>query len=212
MNSEKLQKCSLSVLFLLYAMLVFCCASCSRPQGFQGYDGSWWLNAPPDQQLGFIDGYVDCYYFRPGEEEALKRRRSQLQSAISEYYKVHRADKEMLVGKVLRRVVEAGEASSSAVSASPIKAKQGGGLNGVVWLHYSEKERIGFVEGFLNALMPATSRRVSFPKGPEYYVNEISSWYGMDRFDHNHSKSSDEKLKHRIGQVLWAMRNTGKDK
>ena len=168
------------------------------------------MHTPPDQQLGFIDGYVDGYYYKPGEEEALKKRRSGLQAAVSEYYRTHRADKEMPVGQVLRKVVDPLEVSSSAVSASPGDAQRGGGFNGLVWLHYSEKERIGFVEGFLNALMPPTSQKVNFPKGPEYYVREISSLYGIDRSNPGRNKISDEILKRKIGQVLWALRNTGK--
>ncbi len=210
MNSEKPQKCHLSALSLICAMLLICsCLSCSRTQGFRGYDGSWWMNTPLDQRLGFIDGYVNGYYYGPGEGKALNRRRSGLQAAISAYYQTHRGDMEMLVGQVLRRVTKEVEASSPDISASPIEAKQGGEFDGLVWWHYSEKERIGFVEGFLNALMPQTSRRVSFPKSPEYYADEISSWYGFDRFDNNHGKIPDEMLKHKVGQILWAMRNTG---
>ena len=168
------------------------------------------MNTPPDQQLGFIDGYVDGYYYEPGEEGALKKRRTRLQAAISEYYQTHSADQEMLVGQMLRRVVEPFKVSAGASSASPGDAQRGGDFDGLVWLHYSEKERIGFVEGFLNALMPPTSRRVNFPKSAGYYAAEISKWYGIDRTDPNGGKISDELLKHKIGQVLWAMRNMGK--
>lgn len=168
------------------------------------------MNTPSDQQLGFIDGYVDGYYYEPGEEEALKKGRTRLQAAISDYYQAHSADKKMLVGQVLRRVVEPFDISSSAGSASPGDVQRGVGFNGLVWLHYSEKERMGFVEGFLNALMPPTSQKVNFPKGPEYYVREISSWYGIERSNTGQIKISDEILKHKIGQVLWALRNTGK--
>lgn len=167
------------------------------------------MNTPLNQRMGFIDGYVDGYYYGLGEGEELNRRRSGLQAAITAYYQTHSADKEMPVGQVLRRVTKKVEASSPAISASPIEAKQSGEFDGLVWRHYSEKERIGFVEGFLNALMPQTSRKVIFPKSPEYYSDEISSWYGFDRFNNHHGKIPDEMLKHRIGQILWAMRNTG---
>ncbi len=184
-------------LFCVFMMfLITGSIHCSRPR-FQRYDGTWWANTPSGQRLGFIDGFVDCYTYALRKEERLQKPRNWYHSAISDYYKNNGGDKEMLVGQVLIRVAETSETSSLAGRESPNEAKPDRVFDGTVWLNYSEKERIGFVEGYLNALMPQTSRSVSFPKNPEYYADSISKRYTTQA----------DSLKQRISEVLWGMRN-----
>ena len=173
---------------------------CRRPR-FQAYDGTWWVNTPLDQRLGFIDGFVDCYTYGSRKEEKLQKPRNWYQAAVSAYYEKNGG--EMLVGQALIRVAETLEASSLAGQGSPNEARPNGAFDGTVWLKYSEKERIGFVEGYLNALMPQTSRLTSFPKNPQYYADAISKRYETSRVDR------DDSVKQRIGEILWGMRNRG---
>jgi hypothetical protein len=194
-NEKKRYYTHLITSFLICVMLLIIAGSaCHRPP--QRYDGSWWVLTPQDQQLGFIDGYVDCYTYGSSINEKLWRPRSWYQTAISTYYKTHGADESMLVGKVLVRVAETAESSS------PVRPEKNKIFDGIAWLSYSNKERLGFVEGYLNAVMPQGSRSVTFPRGPEYYVDAISKSYGTQ----NNSASGDAKVR-RIAEVLWSMRN-----
>jgi hypothetical protein len=191
-----------ALFFIFLIFLIIGNMNCRRPR-FQAYDGTWWVNIPLDQRLGFIDGFVDCYTYGSRKEEKLQKPRNWYQAAVSAYYEKNGDDREMLVGQVLIRVAETSEAPSPVGQDSPKEARPNGVFDGTVWLKYSEKERIGFVEGNLNALMPQTSRLASFPENPQYYADAISKRYETSRVDQGDS------VKQRIGEILWVLRNRG---
>ena len=200
-------------LFLILAIFFISGSiACNRPKRFQGYDGIWWMNTPVDQRLGFIDGFVDCYTYGFREGKKLWKPRTWYQAAISAYYEKHSGDDSMRVGQVLIRVAESTEAASPAGWESLNIVKQNGAFDGLVWLNYSKKERTGFVEGFLNAMMPQTSRSVSFPNNPEYYADAITKRYSVSTTDQLQANIPNDSLKQRIVEVLWGLRNRGQQK
>jgi hypothetical protein len=192
--------------YLVFSILVFAISftvgdiGCRRSHRFQGYNGKWWKNTPQDQLLGFIDGYVDGYTANPDKAETLQRPRSWYLASISDYYDQHSEDASMLVGQVLVRVAD---------SAKTPAGGENRRIDGFVWQKYSNKERLGFVEGFLNALMPQTSRSVIFPRSSEYYANAITNFYRTGHMDQNFQNARNEILEKRIGEILWNMRNKG---
>jgi hypothetical protein len=211
-SKEKYWQYQIPLFLILAIFSISGSIACKRPQRFQAYDGIWWINTPVGQRLGFIDGFVDCYTYGFREGEKLWKPRTWYQAAISAYYEKHSGDDSMRVGQVLIRVAESTDASSLAGGESLNIAKQNGAFDGLVWLNYSQKERIGFVEGYLNAMMPQMSRSVSFPKSPEYYADAITKRYSVSTIDQPRTNIPNDSVKQKIAEVLWGMRNRGQQK
>ncbi len=210
-SEEKYWQHPIALFLLLAIILVSGNTACKRAQRFEGYEGSWWRDTPLDQQFGFIDGFVDSYTYGLREREQLVKPRIWLQKAISEYYERHGEDESMLVGQVLIRVAESPEASSATGEESSSAAQQNKVFDGRVWLNYSNKERLGFVEGCLNALMPQSSRAVSFPRNPQYYVDEITRRFSVSEIDPLSASVPNDVRTRRIADILWEMRNRSKE-
>lgn len=188
-----------ALILILMISLLTANAACTRRSRPFAYNGVWWVNTPLEQRLGFIDGFLDCHNYALQEPEKLTDSRSSYETAVSKYYDEHRGDRSMLAGRVLVRVAD--NLSKG--------GKPGEVYDGRIWLKYSEKERMGFVEGYLNALMPTSSRSVRFPKSPEYYANRITRWYSIASPDTSQSGNLDDPLKQKISKILWGMRNSG---
>lgn len=169
-------------------------AGCKRNTAHH-YDGIWWEKTPPDQRLGFIEGFVDCYTYGCSKEVALCSKRKDLEKAVSSYYQKFGGDESKLVGEVL---VEISNSEKKTPVESAVKAEI---LDGLAWSQYSDKKRMGFVEGFLNALMPEGSRAVRFPGGPEHYSQAVTRFYNAPP-----DTAGETPLNKRIGDVLWSLR------
>jgi hypothetical protein len=194
-------------LFLIFAIFfILGSIACTRTQRFHAYDGTWWMNTPLNQRLGFIDGFVDCYTY--GKQST--KPRNWYQAAISSYYEKHSGDESMLVGQVLIRIAESTKDFSLPGRNSANVVKLNGTFDGRVWLIYSQKERMGFIEGCLNALMPRTSRSVIFPKSPEYYTDVVTRFYSVSAASQSQTDASEHPINRRIVDVLWGMRNQGR--
>jgi hypothetical protein len=179
----------ISVFLILSILIITGSFACRRHKEFQGYDGTWWNVTPLDQQLGFIEGFLECYTYGLREGEKLRRPRSWYQTAISSYYREY-GDSSMTVGRVLIQAAEKSPFTKSEFSNQAIKRE--------AWLTYSEKKRLGFVEGYLNALMPRDSRAAVFRKNPEHYAKAITRQCS--------DPTGSQKT---IAEILWDMRNKG---
>jgi hypothetical protein len=199
-----------ALLLIIIPLFVLGSISCKRANSFQGYDGTWWPNTPLDQRLGFVEGFLDCYTYGCRKESRLCAVRDDLEPAITLYYAKHREDESMLVGEVLVRVAKSSGAISIEGSESPKPAQETEAFDGLVWLKYSAKKRLGFVEGYLNALMPQTSRSAIFPKSPEYYSDAVTRFYAVTSTNKSQTGTRDNPVKQPIAEVLWGMRNQGK--
>jgi hypothetical protein len=194
---------------ILSILLIIGNFACKRRKEFHGYDGTWWTVTPPDQKSGFIEGFIDCYTYSLHEGDKLQRPSSWYQKAISAYYREY-GERSMTVGRVL---IQVAETASPGGSESSDQARPGSGINREVWLAYSEKKRIGFVEGFLNALMPQDSRAASFPKNPEYYAKAITRQCSDPIGGQPQTGAQGAFVRQKtIGELLWDMRNRGSRK
>jgi hypothetical protein len=203
-RKPRLHRMHLLLIFVPLFVLGSIC--CKRPTSPQGYDGSWWMITPLDQRLGFIDGFVDCYTYGCREESKLCAARNELETAVSSYYATHHADESMLVGEVLIRVAKS-EGASSVEGRDSSEMDQNTGADGLLWLKYSPKKRLGFVEGCLNALMPQTSRSVFFPKNPGYYSDAVTRFYTAYSTNQSQTDTREDPLTVPISKVLWGLRN-----
>jgi len=196
----------LTLFAIVSIVFVFGGISCKRTQPFQGYDGTWWEYVPLDQRLGFVDGFVDFYTFGCRKEANLCKERNRLQMAISSYYASHPEDASMTVGIVLAREAKSAGATVFEGWDPPVAAEETGAFDGQVWARYSTKERLGFVEGYLNALMPQSSRTANYPRSSEYYAKAVTRFYSTPITNPSQPDLREYPLKRQIGKVLWEMR------
>ena len=196
------------VLFVAFILLVIAGSiSCRRSHSFQGYDGTWWGYVPLDQRLGFIDGFVDYYSFGCRKESNLCKERNKFETAISAYYAKHPEDESMKVGGVLIRAAKSAGFTSFDGWEPPDSSAETGAFDGLAWAKYSTKERLGFVEGYLNALMPQSSRSSNYPRSSEYYAKAVTRFYSTPSTNPSQPDVREYPVKRQIGRVLWDMRS-----
>jgi hypothetical protein len=197
-----------AVLFvIIFSVFVLGSIGCKRTRSFQGYDGTWWEYVPLEQRLGFIDGFVDFYTFGCRKEGSLCQERNKFADAITSYYANHLEDESMTVGAVLIRVAKASGATSFEGWNPPASEEETGAFDGRAWAKYSTKERLGFVEGYLNALMPQSSRAANYPRSSEYYAKAVTRFYSMPVINASQPDVREYPLNRQIGKILWDMRS-----
>ncbi len=180
---------------------------CNRSRPFEGYNGNWWKYTPQDQKLGFIEGFVAFNSDGCRKELRLCADKNELEPAVSSYYEKQVDEESTLVVEVIRRAAKAAGMLASPESEIATTDQSTGSFDGQAWLKYSAKKRLGFVEGYLNALMPQTSQAVKFPKGPEYYANALTGFYTVPPAGNAPDDTRQNILDRKIGEVLWSMRN-----
>lgn len=201
----KQRQCRIALLLISFSSLVLGGTACKRSQQFYGYDGAWWKNTPVDQRLGFVDGFLAYYTSDCRKEESLCKARKEFESAISTHYRQNPGEKSVLAGQVLIQIAKAKGAASFEKWEAPDLTKNAGEFNGHAWLKYSAKERMGFVEGYLNALMPQTSRSAKYPRSPEYYAKAITAFYR----DSSSPPGAVDPADRQISEILWDLRSKG---
>jgi hypothetical protein len=180
--------------------LLACAYSVAVALGQSTYDGNWWVSVVHDQRLGFVDGYVDCsalvnprdqFYNAVPFEELVKR--------VDAFYSANAHETSQPVLSVLRRV-----ANSSPVTTTP---KSTFGLfDGEDWRQASEPYRLGFVQGYRFCYQSSGDMHLGrFGKSNQWYVDRISSWYGVTKGDP--SEINPKRYKRMIAQVLFLFKD-----
>ena len=113
----------------------------------------------------------------------------------------------MKVGAVLIRAAKSAGATVFEGWEPPGAAEETGAFDGLAWAKYSTKERLGFVEGYLNALMPQSSRSSNYPRSSEYYAKAVTRFYSTPVTNPSQPDVREYPVKRQIGRVLWEMRN-----
>lgn len=187
----------------VFTLLAFA-YSVAAALGQSTYDGSWWVSVVHDQRLGFVEGYIDCnalvnprdQFYNEAHIEELVRRADAFYSANA-----HEASQPVL--SVLRRV-----ANPSPVTTMP---KSTFGLyDGEDWRQASEPYRLGFVQGYRFCYQSSGDTHLGrLGKSNEWYVDRISSWYGVTKDDP--SEINPKRYKRMIAQVLFLFKDTASD-
>jgi len=185
-------------LALLVALSVTGIASGST--GDQAHDGKWWLSVDKDQRLGFVAGYIDCYVFvRKGPLPFLESW-DQYEQRVTEHLKKHVADSSKPVTQVLE-----------AISAKPVAKtldkweEKHGVFDGDYWRQAAPSQRVGFVQGFLECQRKDGKAVARFSRSDDWYVAQISQWYGIKENDPGEINPERESKK--IADVLYTFKD-----
>ena len=184
-------KSALSVL----AIMLLTCAIAMIARGDEPFfDGVWWRSIDHYQRLGYVDGYIDCYeYIKRGLESFAGTSPESLEDGITAYYERSPKENRKPVTEVLR--------SLGLSKTSEPNPPTFGLLDGEYWRQGGPLFRVGFIQGYFACLGSAPKLRARFPKPTEWYVQQISEWYGVK--DNDPAAIELKKTRKPIAQVLF---------
>jgi hypothetical protein len=186
-------------LALLIALSVTGIASGST--GDQVHDGNWWLSVDKDQHLGFVDGYMDCYVFvRKGPLPFLESP-YQYDERVTEHLKNHVADR----GKPVTQILEAIAAKPPMTRITGKWGEKHGLYDGEFWRQTLPSGRVGFVQGFLECQRKDGKAVARFSRSDDWYVAQISRWYGIKEDDP--AEINEKRESKKIADVLYTFKD-----
>ena len=185
-------------LVLLIALSVTGIASGST--GDQAHDGNWWLSVDKDQRLGFVAGYMDCYVFvRKGPLPFLESWYT-YEERVTEHLKKHVADRSKLVTQVLETI-----AAKRGTKPNGNRGEKHGIFDGEYWRQALPSQRIGFIQGFLECQRKDGKAVAKFSRSDDWYVAQISQWYGVKEDDP--AEINEKRESKKIADVLYTFKD-----
>jgi hypothetical protein len=158
------------------------------PAGKQAYAGVWWAAADSEERSGFLNGVADCMTWA-AHKSGFSATPGQLIDKITRFYRAHPKSADLPITEVWQRV----EGHSN-----PVKDKDEAAetwknphwyLNGGWWMQISERQQLGFVEGYLWCI------RSQVKAGAENYPHSATSYQRkIDTFVRANPKLSNEAV------------------
>jgi hypothetical protein len=157
------------------------------------FDAKWWMSVKDEERSGFVEGYLSCYLReqrgKKGFDQPTGKYVQGVTAAFESAKNRNRSAGKVLVKQGRRRITQGLPKQDT--------------FDGMMWLNYSPAERRGFVEGFVGCFGTSTK---AFPRNADYYVEQVSIWYGIQEVEANKQDSLEEdKAKTPIRIVLKKM-------
>ena len=177
------------------------------------FDGVWWEAVSKDRRTFFISGYLDCLLFDVGYTQSkCNCSKYIMEPMITNYYKTKPAELNSEVITIFLKLC-AQELPVTEPSAGEIYSGKHGNLDGDFWYGRTPDEQLGFIEGYLECQKKYNKPVAIFSQNTEWYVNQISQWYGLDPNDRNHVNDQLFTVEKRyivaIADVLFAINQSG---
>lgn len=140
-------------------------------QGQQGFDGSWWKKASPDERTGYLYALDDCLTFDAKPALGFDDSWFNYEQKITKYYDASPSNNMASVQSVFGRFGRRGALAREAHS----KERYGDEF----WRAHSEIARRGFIEGYISCRV----QQVNAPKFSQpvtSYVQELDDLYNAD--------------------------------
>ncbi|MGH9405859.1 MAG: hypothetical protein ACRD3D_08505 [Terriglobia bacterium] len=195
------QKITAIFFVTLATLLLARVAYCQQTGG--SYDGQWWLSITPEEQAGFLNGYLDCYAFEYGGPPSYWIENPEAaEPAITALYQTNPATDGTPVSEVFSRLPARQPDEASA--ATRVKERHSI-YDGSYWKQISalggpERGQLGFVEGYLACHAGFGHNRGGvFSRTPAEYMALISQWY---RFDEYTGEINRRRARKPIAEVL----------
>lgn len=163
---------SLCLTGLLVALA--CVVATGTAQSQKIYDGNWWTTVSAEEQEGFLDGYVVCYYDEVKGSDRFDRPYAEYRERITAFYEQASPRRKQLVADVLHQFrFKPGE--------DPREGGETGFFDGQSWREMRPENRLWFLEGFLWCYSNrAGNPRGKFSRDAADYVALIDQWYEID--------------------------------
>lgn len=169
----------------------------SQAHGPQRFDGSWWAAADSEEQQGFIVGFLDCYYDTVKRRVTSEAFTEEYQKAVSEFYVAHPNQNSTTVPETMVRLVQTLKSSRKALPGGEVWNESHGYFDGGYWNQSTDKERLGFLEGYIQCYKNYMRRpRVRFSRSVEEYSGLLTKYFGDPKV--NHEKEKIAHVLHRL--------------
>lgn len=180
------------------------CIVCAHAMPSQNYDGNWWLSIDKDQKIGFLSGYADCVIYDVHKSGLNHFSAVNEESRLSKYYLDHSNMRSMEVESLLWKLWAGSKPISYPPKGETYKGKHGF-FDGDYWRQATPNHRLGFIKGYLYCQKKYSKPMGIFTNSPEWYVDQISKWYGMKSADSDEIDES--KLDEKIAHVLYSLKD-----
>ncbi len=169
------------------------------PTDETSFDGQWWKVTAPQEQVGFIDGYYDCYKYDAKARTTANASDAEFQKAVSNFYEKHQDQLRTSVPTVLRDLVVTFKSPRVRPQGGEVWNEPHGYYDGQWWKESEPKEQIGYLEGYLSCYSHDVRRpRARFSKRAAEYQELIIQYYDSDP-----KHTEDDK----IAYVLYRVRD-----
>jgi hypothetical protein len=189
---------------LTAALFIVLGLASSAAQAPRTEDGAWWLSVSSDQRTGFLAGYIDCAVYDAGERQFAAASWISMEPKISSYYASHPASLDRPVASILPEF--AGKSPDSKPAGGDDFSERHGIFDGEYWRQATPDHRVGYLRGYLACESERRDPKPGFPRNVNWYVQQISAWYGIKRDDPGAINA--KRAGRKIADVLYLFRTT----
>ena len=164
----------------LFFCLTLFCAGANTPPKTNSYDGNWWLSVGIREQIGFLNGFRDCYLYEfNGPVRYSIGTPFEWQRQITAFFQSTPTQRSMPAAEFILR------AHVDTDGKAPLEGRDSethGPYDGFYWQQMrgmgGPAEQRGFISGYLwcHAQL-CKSKSGAFSKTPDQYVALITHWY-----------------------------------
>ncbi|MGH9682449.1 MAG: hypothetical protein ACRD4S_02410 [Candidatus Acidiferrales bacterium] len=153
-------------------------AASPPPATTKPFDGNWWLSASQRERLGYMEGDNDCSVFEFQGPEVGWDDFTTYQAFVTSYYAEDASHRGKSAFDVLRL---ADKQIGATTNRADLPTEPHGDYDGLFWRESFDRERLGFIEGYLQcyAHKPAP-RRSTFSRSYQAYVTMLNAWYRLN--------------------------------
>ena len=167
-------------------------ASLTTTASQKRFDGKWWTSLDSDEQYGFIVGFIDCYQDTLRRKIRSRATTQEYQRALDQFYAKHTDKNSVPVTDLMVTLVQTLKTSTHYLPGGEVWTEPHGFLDDQYWRESTDKERIGFLEGYIHCYQKYMRRpQVRFSRTAEEYSELLSKYFDDPAVDHTDEKIAD---------------------
>jgi len=171
--------------------------------GAISYDGNWWNSVSKGEKTDFLAGYINCAVYDAEQTNMAGVAWNLLEPEITKFYRENTSELKTPVVTVLAQFG----------STEKLKPPPGGEsypgkygmFDGEYWRKSFDDERLGFITGYIACQREFKKPEASFSREVQWYVDQISKWYGIQPDDP--SEINTERSLDKIADVLYSLKD-----
>ncbi len=164
-----------------------------------------WHSASKDERRGFLAGYIDCAAYDVGWKYLLDLSWNAVEPKVTDYYDAHASELQTPVASVFAKLASSQQPRKAAGGES--YPEKHGIFDGDYWRQAPASHRLGYIEGYLVCQRDQGKPVATFSNTTEWYVAQISQWYGVR--DNDPGEIDEKRVDRKIANALYLLRDNG---